>query len=298
MFLILLPNTNILSSLTPPLTSQSISTTGSDTLPVTLHSSQFYLNRIKEKTAIYNYTPFINAFVNLSNPPITNSFFIFIELIQEMEFLCNTRQKVMFKNAKGGVIDMDSISGIMQAFYHIAKIGHYCVMTDDIIEYKSFASIPSTTIITTTILINPQSESFVVSIVGRETIGSNLILTVEDCFDDIVVKLLYYLCSKYEKVFVTKPMACWLGSSTKYIVCKNRLHNNIIGAQLQLSNVKPTNIFINRIEEMNCIFVEQQIDTLLTIFNRPDRTGIILKAYQQKCIGWFIKHQLGYSLAH
>ena len=267
MLLTLLPTTNIYLSLPikdpPPL----------DDIQQQ-YSAQYYLNKIKEKTKSYNYTPFINAFVNLSKQPTTNMYFVFIELIQHFDFLANSRQKIIFKSAKGGVD-----KGIIPAFYRVSKIEN-----DEPIENA-----------TATTILTQEDTEFVINIVNSELPNSNLILIMDDCFDKNMVKLLYFVCAKYDKVFVTKPMACWAGSSTKYIICKSRTQSTQPIPPISLETINPTNIFLNRVEEMNCVFVEQQIEMLITIFNKKERSSVILKSYQQKCIGWFIKHQLEYK---
>jgi len=132
------------------------------------------------------------------------------------------------------------------------------------------------------------SISSLLDIINIQKIGSILILKIGNCFETGIIQLLYYLCSVYNKVFVVKPVSCWGGESTKYVVCKNFKGGGIN----VLSYVKPTHIFLTKIEELNCIFCEEQIETLLLAFNKPEKLNTIMKSYQQRCVNWFIKHNL------
>jgi hypothetical protein len=124
--------------------------------------------------------------------------------------------------------------------------------------------------------------------INTQKIGSTLILKIGNCFETGITQLLYYLCSVYNKVFVAKPVSCWGGESTKYVVCKSFTRGNISS----LASIKPTHIFLTKIEELNCIFCEEQIETLLLAFNKPEKLNTIMKSYQQRCVNWFLKHNL------
>jgi hypothetical protein len=266
MLLVLLPTTNIYGALV----GSGGGSAPQQTTPQ--YSSNYYLNKIKQKTKHIDYQPFINCYRDLCKNQVTsNSFFIFFELINNFDFF--TESIKLYR------LEKDYSSGIIEAFNHINK-NHQIEVIDD--DYKT-----TTTTTTTTTTILPQ-QHFSVDLINREKNGSHLIVIIEDCFDEETIKLLYFLSSKYDKVFVTKPISCWAGSSTKYVVCKNNK-----GCSVSLGN--PTNIFLTKIEELNCIFVEEQIEGLMTVFNKQDRINLILNNYNQKCITWFIKHQIDYK---
>jgi hypothetical protein len=269
MLLVLLPTTNCIGSNVTTATSSKIIKNTLSQSPQ--YSSEYYLTKIKQKTKHIDYVPFIDSYRNLCKKTVSSdSFFIFFELINNFDFFS--------RNIKLFCCEKEEYLGIVEAFLHTNK--EY--------ELKVVENINENIQMTDCTTIMPQ-KSFSVDIINSEKIGSNLIIKIEDCFDDITIQLLYFLCGKYEKVFVTKPTSCWPGSSTKYVVCKN--HKGCIYGTLGT----PTNIFFMKIEELNCIFVEAQIEFLMSIFNKQERANFMLKTYQLKCVNWFIKHQIDYK---
>ena len=141
-------------------------------------------------------------------------------------------------------------------------------------------------------------DEFSINTIKLQPQNSNLIMKIENCFDEKTVKSLYYLSAIYDKVFIIKPSCCWNGESTKYLVGKNKnkldqelfSHNKTLD---YIKDIKLTNFFLSKIAEINCIYVQSQIETLLSIINKP--IHILVKMYQQKCIHWFIKHQLEHT---
>jgi hypothetical protein len=297
MILILLPNTNIYLPEQLPCTTIAIS-----------QSINYYLKKIKMKTNEKNvFTQFINIYNDCSKiKGLSPSFFIFIELIQH--FNLSFKPQNISYYTKGGDIDW----GIIQAFSHNDKTNRFTInapLPTNIEKGCGKEEQPEEQQEQQhdglNICWNQESDAnitildeFSILVIQLQKIGTTLILKIEDIFDDYNVKILYYLCSVYNKVFVTKPLASWGGSSTKYVVCnyyKGTLYKNIV-----VEHLTPTNLFLMKISELNCIYGESQIDTLLGIFSKidkPDKLNLLIKTYQQRCISWFIKHQIEYIVS-
>lgn len=151
--------------------------------------------------------------------------------------------------------------------------------------------------------------------------NGNFILKIFDCFMQQTIDLLYILASFYENVYITKPQTSRYANSEKYIVCKGFLFSNCDDFYPFLYSVfeKLVNIadkekivrflkipipsyFINKLEELNAIFGQQQIEnihnTILLINNKNKLNKIenLIKINIQKSIQWCIKHNIKYNV--
>jgi len=148
--------------------------------------------------------------------------------------------------------------------------------------------------------------------------GGSFILKVFDCFMKTTVDILALLSCFYKQVYMTKPQTSRFANSEKYIVCKEFLFdrndaflpilrgvffeilekNTLSGFELF-----PTlpSMFINKIEEYNAIFGQQQIEnihhTILLIENKHKNSKIdnMVRQNVQKCGQWCIKYNVDYN---
>ena len=250
--------------------------------PIT-QSINYYLNKIILKTNNIDYSYFINIYNNYSKiKALTNSFFIFIEIIKYFN-LNKYSNNILYYVNKNSLFDW----GIIQAFYHINSFNNFYINNNIEIPNELKNIICNNNKLTQDIII---LDKFCLKTIKSQKINSNLILKINNLFDEYSIKSLYYLCSVYNKVFITKPISSWDGSSIKYVVCKY-----FKGSKYNLNNItilKPTNLFLTKISEINCIYVELQIKSLLSIYDKPIDT--LINSNQQKCINWFIKHDIDY----
>lgn len=145
------------------------------------------------------------------------------------------------------------------------------------------------------------------------------ILKLFDCFTPSTIDILYILSSFYKKVYITKPQTSRYANSEKYIVCKGFLFDSSIHFYQKLYDsfntmihtdnyinrfltISVSHFFINKLEEYNSIFGQQQIEniyyTLGLIENNAkssDKIDNIIKLNIQKCIQWCIKHNIYYN---
>jgi 23S rRNA U2552 (ribose-2'-O)-methylase RlmE/FtsJ len=146
----------------------------------------------------------------------------------------------------------------------------------------------------------------------------SFILKIFDCFMQHTLDVLAILSSFYEKVYITKPQTSRYANSEKYIVCKDFLFepsnaNNFIpiirsafekmidpmNVQYEIGrflSVPLSNYFTTRVEELNAIFGQQQIEnihftiSLIDCKTRGEKLNALIKSNIEKCTVWCLKH--------
>ena len=158
--------------------------------------------------------------------------------------------------------------------------------------------------------------------ISMQKIGGTFILKMYDTFTQFSVDILYLLSNLYESVYVIKPNTSRFANSEKYIVCKNfrcenvkeyitifytilsnleKGDNSINNTFHSLFDIKIPYIFTNKLEEINAILGQQQIDTIVsTIYlidnnNKNDKLEHIKKKNIQKCVNWCVKNNIPYN---
>jgi 23S rRNA U2552 (ribose-2'-O)-methylase RlmE/FtsJ len=148
---------------------------------------------------------------------------------------------------------------------------------------------------------------------AMQKINGTFILKVFDLFTFASIDLLYILSLSYEKVYIMKPNTSRFANSEKYIICKNFRLNNSKEIVEKLSNFFPylnnkdyikrflnidiSYLYKNKIEEINAIFGQQQIENITTTFNLIENINIDkLELYKKnninKCINWCQKYNI------
>jgi len=157
--------------------------------------------------------------------------------------------------------------------------------------------------------------------------GGNFILKFFDTFTKFSLDLLFLLSNLYEQVYFIKPNTSRQANSEKYVVCKGfRLSSTedivkkfykILSETVYLGGIKTMErkqivslfnfdlpyIFINKVEEINAIFGQQQIENIINTLNLIDNTSnnkldkleSMKKMNIQKCITWCQKYNLSYN---
>jgi 23S rRNA U2552 (ribose-2'-O)-methylase RlmE/FtsJ len=144
--------------------------------------------------------------------------------------------------------------------------------------------------------------------------GGHFILKIFDIFSKLTVDLLYLLSSIYAEVYITKPYTSRLANSEKYIVCKNFLLESSIKLSdafveefpklndaktvASILNIEHDYYFLNKIEEINAILGQRQLENIITTLNiitnrnNHDKIESMKKNNIQKCISWCEKHDI------
>lgn len=147
--------------------------------------------------------------------------------------------------------------------------------------------------------------------------GGHFVLKMFDSFFQSTVDMMYILSAFYEEVHVVKLRTSRVGNSEKYLVCKRFRSANYLPVVRDsfircISSPDPyiTRLltcdlnrgFMMRIEEINSVFGQQQIEniyyTLLLIdkSGKHDRIEQIIGQNVQKCVQWCIEHGIYYNI--
>jgi len=144
--------------------------------------------------------------------------------------------------------------------------------------------------------------------------GGHFILKIFDIFTQATIDILYILSSLYEKCYIIKPNTSRNANSEKYIVCKvfkasdtSELINKLVTffnfsntkTITRILNIKIPYLYINKLEDINAILGQQQLENILYTLhlldnNKSDKLELIKKNNIQKCIQWCIKNSLPY----
>lgn len=143
--------------------------------------------------------------------------------------------------------------------------------------------------------------------------NGTFILKMFDLFTYASLDLLYILSLSYEKVYIVKPNTSRFANSEKYIVCKNFKLDDTTDIVNKLSifydyidnkkfikrflNIDIPYLYKNRLEELNAIFGQQQIENITTTFNlidskKNDKLELYKKNNINKCINWCQKYNI------
>jgi len=146
--------------------------------------------------------------------------------------------------------------------------------------------------------------------------NGHFILKIFDIFSKTTVDIIYLLSSLYSNVYIVKPHTSRLANSEKYIVCKNfnglsnKLLQSIFTQFSKINSVSSISTifdfdldlyFINKIEEYNAIFGQQQIENisgtlnLINCKNKNDKIESLKKNNINKCIHWCEKNNISYN---
>lgn len=154
----------------------------------------------------------------------------------------------------------------------------------------------------------------IVYAIAMQKKGGMFVLKIFDIFTQITIELLYILSSLYKKCYIVKPHASRSANSEKYIVCKNFKIDNTYDLIKKFSkfftylddkpickilNIQIPYLYINKIEDINAILGQQQLENILSTLhildnNKPDKLDTIKKNNILKCIQYCIKNKLPY----
>lgn len=169
--------------------------------------------------------------------------------------------------------------------------------------------------------------------IAMQKVGGTFLIKFFDTFTRISLEMLYLLSTVYEEVYVIKPHTSRHANSEKYVVCKKfrenlnlreliikfysllkdmrmrsvsnadmrsntdmRIESNTI---FSILNIEIPYLYINKVEEYNAIFGQQQIENIymtlqLIINNKRDKLEMMKKTHIQKCIEWCQKYDIPY----
>jgi 23S rRNA U2552 (ribose-2'-O)-methylase RlmE/FtsJ len=144
--------------------------------------------------------------------------------------------------------------------------------------------------------------------------GGSFVLKIFDTFSSCSIQMIYLLTYLYEDVCITKPLPSRPANSEKYIICNHFKmvsnldellgqifkHFHLIKSNQLTSilNIPISNIFLDKIKEINSIYGQCQIENIMSILNnikdnsRNEKQEQIKKSYISKCVKWCSKNNL------
>ena len=148
--------------------------------------------------------------------------------------------------------------------------------------------------------------------------GGCCVIKLNHIFHKPVVDILYILSSLYEKVYILKPNTSNITSFDKYIVCKNFQKSDsktlyykcnyyrliVFLKKLEDKNIASIldfdipNYFLMKMDDMNIIVGQQQLESLDMIINilknknKEDKIETIKKSNIQKSVAWCEKYKM------
>ena len=151
-----------------------------------------------------------------------------------------------------------------------------------------------------------------------QSINGITIIKIGNIFHKVVLDIIFLLSSLFEKVYIIKPNTSNIFSNEKFIVCKffepSFTENNIYIDNLKKILLREPNKclfsliegdlpyhFLNKIEEVNAIIGEQQLEAMDYAFNinknknKEEKIETLKKINIQKCIQMCQKFKIPYN---
>jgi 23S rRNA U2552 (ribose-2'-O)-methylase RlmE/FtsJ len=165
-------------------------------------------------------------------------------------------------------------------------------------------------------LVSKLIVSQIIYAITMQKKGGHFILKIFDIFSKLTIDILYILTRIYSEVYITKPFTSRLANSEKYIVCNNFLldidESNLFITRFTNEFEKLTHpdtivslldfehdyYFLNKIEEINIIMGQKQLENIITTLNiissrnNHDKIDLLKKINVQKCISWCEKYDI------
>jgi hypothetical protein len=142
--------------------------------------------------------------------------------------------------------------------------------------------------------------------------NGSAIIKIGETFDKPILELIYVLTTFFEKTYIIKPNSCNIITFEKYIICKgfisNSIHKQYCSDLFKIldeyngknnerivslfNNCDLPYYFLNKLDDLNIIIGQQQLETLnlwiniLKNKNRDDKIEMQKRTNIQKCIHW------------
>ena len=152
--------------------------------------------------------------------------------------------------------------------------------------------------------------------IAVQKLGGTAIIKFFDTFTAASLDLIYFLLIAYEDVSWVKPCTSRYANSERYAVCRgfrlksiasyvDKFCKMLIDAKCGLAitrvlNCKIPYLILNKVEEYNAIFGQQQIESIANTLNlienpKHDKLDAMKKANIGKCVAWCQKYKLPYN---
>jgi hypothetical protein len=158
----------------------------------------------------------------------------------------------------------------------------------------------------------------IIVILRNQKLNGTSVIKINETFHKPIIDILYFLTSLYEKVYICKPSTNNIVSFDRFIVCKNFIYSsqnnnylkvNYLKLIIFLKKLEDKNIisildfdipyyFKNKIDDLNIIIGQQQLDALNQIINlyknknKHEKFEIIKKNNIQKSVFWCERYKI------
>jgi hypothetical protein len=156
-------------------------------------------------------------------------------------------------------------------------------------------------------------------LINYQTVNGTCIIKIENVFYKAVIDIIFIFSAIYDKVYLIKPSISQITKGDRYIVCKSynpiqpnllkevetQIINNMLNEKNKfvfslLKNDIPY-YFLNKLEEINAVIGQQQLesyDQIINIYkstNREEKIELLKRNHIQKCIQWCEKNNLAHN---
>jgi hypothetical protein len=158
-------------------------------------------------------------------------------------------------------------------------------------------------------------------ILNTQNINGTSIIKIDNMDHIFIIDMLYILNNYYDKCYIIKPTVSSINDTSRYVICKGfsikeyvdtdflislQLLVNTIFYQeknnlYSLLNIDIPYYFLNKIEEINIIIGQQQLEFLFQVINilkhknKDDKFETLKKNNIYKCIQWCEKYQIPHN---
>lgn len=155
-------------------------------------------------------------------------------------------------------------------------------------------------------------------LINYQTANGTCIIKIENVFYKAIIDIIFIFSAIYDKVYLIKPSISQITKGDRYIVCKsyNPTQPNLL-KQIETQIISILNeknkfvfsllkndipyYFLNKLEEINAVIGQQQLeayDQIINIFkstNREEKIELLKRNHIQKCIQWCEKNNLSHN---
>lgn len=155
------------------------------------------------------------------------------------------------------------------------------------------------------------------TIIAYQAKNGVLLWKIGDCFTPLMMDIIYFVSSFYHKTYFIKPTIMDISKSEKYLVCKGfcppsngnymdkilRLYYSVFNTKepiYRILNVSIPFFFMNKLEEINYILGQSQLEQIHTILlmighkYKQEKIHGMAKMNMQKSVEWLNKHKISY----
>ena len=268
------------------------------------------ISKLKTKTILFydlieiNQLLFLFENINRDKPTILN----ISPNFEDFEYYVNrTNDKNLSEILSFSSVSVENSNKIKDKMYD------FIFFEDDTCDYKSYKCVENN---------NYNIMKIVCIILKYQNKKGNSLIKIQNIFNAHLIEILYLLSSLFENVYIVKPTTSNMATFEKYIFCKNYNDNENKKTQ-PICNTDLTDLvkywdsnvttilsivskpipcyFLNKIQDLNSVLLQQQLETLdqiinnFKIKNKEEKIELLKKYNIQKSMTWCDKYKIPYN---